>query len=118
MDYGTYLFILNNKNPLFIMPTTHTGPCKHKNNKLCAISSNAPKKLLSHKNIIGNSNLIINDKLLQNEMVKAEECNKNLNLIIRKKRTCVDLAKYLHDTCISLPVLTFTKVINTNHFAT
>ena len=100
------------------MPTTHTGPCKHKNNKLCAISSNAPKKLLSHKNIIGNSNLIINDKLFQNEMVKSEEWNKKLNVTTSKKQTCVVLAKFLHAICVSPTVSTFTKAINNNHFTT
>ena len=81
MDYGTYLFILNNKNPSFIMPTTHTGPCKHRNNKLCAISSNAPKRLPSNKSKI----VKLNDNIFNNEMLKSKQNNEKLNLIIRKK---------------------------------
>ena len=35
---------------------------------------------------------------------------------MRKKQTCVELAKYLHETLISPPASTFTKSINNNHF--
>ena len=40
------------------------------------------------------------------------------SIMIRRKQTCVELAKYLLDTCISPPALTFTRAINNNHFTT
>ena len=51
-------------------------------------------------------------------MSKSKQCNEKVNATIRKKQICVDLAKWLHASCISPPVSTFTKAINNNHFTT
>ena len=39
-----------------------------------------------------------------------------LNVIIRKKQTKRELAKYLHASCLSPPITTFVKSIKTNTF--
>ena len=106
------------QNHTFIMPKTHPGLYKHIHNKSCVISSNIPKTLHINKSKSEKGNLKINEKLFQNEIEKTKQHNEIVNVIIRKKQTCVDLAKYLHSTCLSPPVSTLTKEINNNHFNT
>ena len=51
---------------------------------------------------------------LQNEQVLDQA----INVIIRKKQTKIDLAKYHHATCMSPTISTFVKAISNNNFLT
>ena len=44
--------------------------------------------------------------------------NQQANVIIRKQQSKIDLAQYLHATCLSPPIPTFTRAIQNNHFIT
>ena len=56
---------------------------------------------------------------MQNDQYLDQQLkDQSINVIMRKKQTKVDLAKYHHATCMSLTITTFTKAISNNNFIT
>ena len=98
-----------------VAPPTHPGLYRNRSNHKSAPVVKHSKA----KRILRQQQRACNEPTLQqiDECVKALDCQK-ANVIIRKKQTMVNLAKYLHATCLSPPVPTFTKAIKNNQFIT
>ena len=63
--------------------------------------------------------LAVLNSLINHNIFEQDLCHKyeqKANVILRKKQSKVQLAQYLHTTCLSLMLHTFIKAINNNDF--
>ena len=95
-----------------IMPQIHPSMCIAKKQPVQTMVEHKLKKRRK-------PNITYTPYPLQNEecLDQQPKCHA-INVILRKKQTKIDLAKYHHATCMSPTLTTFSKAIATNNFIT
>ena len=119
----------NLQNDNFIVPKTHSAICLKANITLYSNQETPPQKSNSNTKYFkyhhiahplqAIGNLAVCNAFQQDlDRLNMPLKNQSMNMILRKKQTKVDLAKYLHVVYMYLLVSTFVKVIANNNFST
>lgn len=104
-------------NSTYEMPPAHPGLCKKRSHHMSnSVQGTMKKKIRQHSKLCTTTHLPITNSELDHEIEKLNYTSNKANVIIRKKQTKIDLANYLHATCLNPPTTTFLRAINNGHF--